>query len=552
MIVFWSSPRAAGKSEIAPDNFGDDRRDARRLKGLIIAMTSAVSPDSLPHLPLRWFPPRHRKSTMLSKKTIIGAGWLVSSRLGGRLIDFVTVLVLAKTLTPTDFGLTALAATVIAIVDTILEVPLLQALTRLKYVEKSHLDTAFTLGLLRGLVLSLIVLLAAWPFSYFLHESRLPALVAALAIAPVARSLYSPSMVHFTHKMSFREIFIAEFVGKVFAAIISITVMLLGGGYWAIIAANISASVITTIISYVFAPYKPALSLANISDFSGFIGWFGCSQVISAISWQFDRILLGHYVSKSDIGRYTMASDLSNLPSQSIIGPAMQTAMAAFSKINDDPERLAGAYLRASRFTLMLAAPACIGISLTSDLIFDVLFGAKWKGADVYLRWLSLATICYVYFQPVYALALSTNNTKAVFKVSIIDFLSKLFLVPIFLFYYSIDGVVAARVVVSVIILCCSSLVAHELSGVSIVDELKSTWKTAVACAVMTFSVVFFRRYLNELHLISFWELVVTAASGATIYIGALLALGVRPINCSRGRSRGSFSGSFKCSGAAA
>ena len=492
-------------------------------------MTSAVNPDFRPTLHSRGFPPRHRESSMLSKKTIIGAGWLVSSRLGGRLIDFGTVLVLAKTLTPTDFGLTALAGSLIAIVDTILEVPLLQALTRLKCVEKSHLDTAFTLGLLRGLLLSFIVLSAAWPFSYFFHDNRLPALVAALAIAPFARSVYSPSMVYFTHRMSFREIFIAEFTGKIFAAIISITVMLLGGGYWAIIAANASANVVTTIISYIFAPYKPGLSLANISDFSGFIGWFGGSQVISALSWQFDRILLGHYVSKSDLGRYTMASDLSNLPSQSIIGPAMQTAMAAFSKINDDPTRLAGAYLRASRFTLMLAAPACIGMSLTSDLIFNVLFGAKWEGADIYLRWLSLATISYVYFQPVYALALSINNTKAVFKVSLIDFLSKLLFVPILLFYFSTNGVVAARMAASVIICVVSSLVAHELSGVSIADELKSVWRTAVACAVMICSVIFLRRYLNELHLISFLELVVTAAGGATVYIGALLALGVRP-----------------------
>lgn len=465
---------------------------------------------------------------MLSKKTIIGAGWLVSSRLGGRLIDFVTLLVLAKTLTPTDFGLTALAGTVIAIVDTILEVPLLQALTRLKDVEKAHLDTAFTLGLLRGLVLSLIVLLAAWPFSYFLHDSRLFALVTTLALGPVARSLYSPSMVYFTHKMSFREMFIAEFTGKVFASLISISVMLLGGGYWAIIAASISSSIVATIISYVFAPYKPALSLAKVSDFSGFIGWFGCSQIVSALSWQLDRIVLGYYISKADLGRYAIASDLATLPSQTIVGPAMQTAMAAFSKINDDPARLAGAYLKASRFTLMLAAPACIGMSLTSDLIFDVLFGEKWRGADVYLRWLSLTTIFYVYFQPVYALALATNNTKAIFKVMLIEFLSKLILIPILLFYFSTDGVVAARVVVSVIVYVVSSLVAHELSGVSVVAELKSVWKTAVACAVMICSVVFLRRYLNELHLISFWELVVTAAGGATVYIGALLALGIR------------------------
>jgi hypothetical protein len=115
---------------------------------------------------------------MLSTKTILGAGWSVSARLGGRAIDFVTVLVLARTLTPADFGLTALAMTLIAIVDTVLEIPLLQALTRLKCVEKSHLDTAFTLGVLRGLLVSLVVLAAAWPFSIIFHDSsgrRFPA-----------------------------------------------------------------------------------------------------------------------------------------------------------------------------------------------------------------------------------------------------------------------------------------------------------------------------------------------------------------------------------------
>jgi O-antigen/teichoic acid export membrane protein len=150
-------------------------------------------------------------------------------------IDFVTVLVLARTLTPADFGLTALATTLIAIVDTVLEIPLLQALTRLKCVEKSHLDTAFTLGVLRGLLVSLVVLAAARPFSIIFHDSRLTALVAALATGPIARSLYSP------------------------------------------------------------------------------------------------------------LGQYTMANDLSVLPTQSLIGPAMQPVMAAFSRIIDDPERLGNA-----------------------------------------------------------------------------------------------------------------------------------------------------------------------------------------------------------------
>ncbi len=179
---------------------------------------------------------------MLTTKTILGAGWTVSSRLAGRLLDFGTVLILARMLTPADFGLTALAMTLTVIVDTVFQVPLIQALTRLDDVKKPHLDTAFTLGLLRGLVLSLIILAAAWPFAHIYHDDRLVALVATLAIGPMARSLYSPGIVKFIRKMSFRQTFVAEILGKVISSLIAILVVYLGGGYWAIAASSVTDS----------------------------------------------------------------------------------------------------------------------------------------------------------------------------------------------------------------------------------------------------------------------------------------------------------------------
>jgi len=152
---------------------------------------------------------------MLTMKTILGAGWTVSSRLTGRLIDFGTVLVLARTLTPADFGLTALAMTLTVIADMVLEIPIIASLTRLDHVEKSHLDTAFTLGALRGLVLAVVILAAAWPFSRIYNDSRLIPLVAVIAIGPIARSLYSPAMVNYIRNMSFRQVFLAEISGKI-------------------------------------------------------------------------------------------------------------------------------------------------------------------------------------------------------------------------------------------------------------------------------------------------------------------------------------------------
>ena len=208
---------------------------------------------------------------MLTAKTILGAGWTVSSRLAGRLIDFVTVLVLARVLTPADFGLTALAMTLTALVDTLLDVPLIQALTRLRDVTKSHLDTAFTLGCLRGLSLLAVILAAAWPFSYIYNDKRLVPLVAATAIAPLMRGLSSPAMVNYVRQMSFRQVFATEFVGKVIASIIAIGVLYLGGGYWAIAANTIAGSAVAALVSYFLAPYRPRLTLSHFAEFSGFL-----------------------------------------------------------------------------------------------------------------------------------------------------------------------------------------------------------------------------------------------------------------------------------------
>jgi len=462
-------------------------------------------------------------------KTILGASWLVSARLGGRAIDVVTVLVLARTLTPADFGLTALAMTLIAVADTVLEIPLMQALIRMKFVEKSHLDTAFTLGILRGLLLSFVVLAAAWPFSIIFHDSRLTALVAVLAIGPISRSLYSPSMVKFIQQMSFRQAFTAELIGKILASATAISLVYLGGGYWAIAASSVVGSLAATLITYLLAPYRPALSLSKVSEFSTFLGWFSSAQLVSALSWQFDRVLLGYFVTKSVLGQYTMATDLAVLPTQSMIGPAMTPVMAAFSRIKDDRERLRNAYLKASRFTMLLAVPVCVGMSLTSDLIVNALLGgSKWKEAAIYLQWLALATLFSAYYSPLYSLALAIDRPSVIFRLNAIELFFRILLISLGLYFYSLMGAVAARGAISIIMFFVALATARKLIGISMAVEVGNLWKVGVSCSVMALLVLLLRHELAGRDLNAIIELGFTAAFGAAVYIGALFVLGVR------------------------
>lgn len=468
---------------------------------------------------------------MLTRKTILGAAWTVSSRLSGRLIDFLILLILARILTPADFGLTALAATVTVIADMVLELPTLQALTRFPSVTKSHLNTAFTVSAIRGVVLGSVLLLAAWPFAQIYQDHRLVALVLVSASGPLARSLYSPAMVQYIRAMSFRQVFFAEIVGKLVAAAIAIVAVFLGAGYWAIVLSGVSASIAATSMSYVLAPYRPRLSLSELRHFTAFLGWLSGAQIIIALSWQFDRILLGFSLSKAALGQYSMASDLSVMPTQSLIGPAMQPLMAAFAQITESQERLRSAYSKASRFTMLLAAPACIGMSLTSDLIAAVLLGPQWGDAGTYLRWLALSTVLTAFYQPLHSLALATNQTNLVFRLTLVELCSKVILMSLGLYFFSLLGVVVARGMVSLIVFILSLLAARRLVGTKAASELANLWQVAAGCTVMTILVIGLRHTLAEAHIPSLLEMGAVSLLGAGAYFASLYTLGVRLTN---------------------
>ncbi|WP_019905978.1 lipopolysaccharide biosynthesis protein [Methylobacterium sp. 77] len=465
---------------------------------------------------------------MLGSKTLLGAGWSVLARLASRIVDFVTLLVLARMLGPADFGLTAIAVSIISIVDMVLEVPLVQALTRLRDLGKAHLDTAFTLGLARGGAVAILLVGAAWPIAMIYQDERLFWLIIVLALGPIARTLYSPAMVYFYRELDFRTAFIADFSGKLVASAMSVGVLAAGGGYWAIVVNIVASSVIPTILSYVFAPYRPATSLERLSDFASFTGWFTSSQIVAALNWQYDRVFLGYHLDKASLGRYTVASDFSVLPTQTIIGPAMRPVMAAFSKISHDPVRLRTAFLKASRLTMFIAAPAGIGIALTSDLIVTIILGTQWIEAAGYLKWLALSVVLSAYYQPFYALCLATDRTKLIFTVNALDFIVKVGLTTVAFYVGGLYGMLYARALASVFLFLVSAFYARRLLGVTLFSQIGNLWQVALSCAIMSILVSMLHQALPLIDFGVVGGLLTMSVAGGLIYVGCMLAFGFR------------------------
>ncbi|WP_267414880.1 oligosaccharide flippase family protein, partial [Sphingomonas sp. GC_Shp_4] len=276
----------------------------------------------------------------IGKRTAAAAIWLVSVRLLTKSIDFIALLVLARLLTPADFGLVAIAMTLIFIVEAVLELPINQALVRQSAITQSQLDTAFTLAVLRGLILAALLALAAYPFSFVYGDHRLVGLVLALGWAPVLRGLMSPKLAVYARQIDFRRDFIIDLSGKVVSLAFSIVLAWQTHSYWALVLGTVVTPLVMMITSYLVAPYRPRLSLRDWPIFAGFAGWSTVTQMLSALSWQADRLILGRFATRQQLGTFTLANDLSYIPELALIKPIMRPLMSAFAHVGDSPERL--------------------------------------------------------------------------------------------------------------------------------------------------------------------------------------------------------------------
>lgn len=465
---------------------------------------------------------------MLTLRTIFGAGWTVGARLAGRIIDIGTLLLLARILAPADFGLTALAISIIAVIDMVLEVPLVQALTRLPAIDKRHLDTAFTLGLLRSVLVVVTVVVLAWPISLIYGEPRLVALVAVLSLSPASRSLFSPALAHLMRDIRFREMFIIQVAGKVCAALVAAAALWAGAGYWAIVGNNVASNVVTMLLTYVVAPYLPSFSLKRFGDFSGFMGWFTASQVIAALNWQLDRLLLGGAIPAATLGKYSMASDLSVIPMQTFLGPAMSAVIAGFSRINQDTERLKSAFMKAVRIAMLIAFPSCVFLSLGAPLLVDLLFDDRWTDAVIYLQVLALIVLPTAYNPVVQAYALATDRPRIVAEINAIDLALKIVALPLGLYFFSIWGVLIAKGVTTLLVLGVWVFYSRTYARVTIAAQLRNLREVSLATAVMAASVWLVLQIDLIANAPTLVALIVAGATAGVTYLGALYASGLR------------------------
>lgn len=452
---------------------------------------------------------------------------LIVARLFTRGIDLVTLLVLGRLLSPADFGLVAIAMSVMMVVEAVTDLPIMNALARLRTATKDYLDTAFTISALRATAVAATLVALAWPMAVIYRDDRLIALICVLAIAPVSRSFASAALADLVRELEYRNLLLLELVGKLVGLVLAIGVAASTRSYWALAAGTIAAPLVGTIGSYIVAPYRPSLMLRQWHAFAGFFGWASVSQAVAALNWQLDQLLLGRLVSSFELGRFSMANNLASLPTQTIVTQLVGPLLVAFSRIREDKDRLRDAYQSSATTLVAIGLPAMIGLSLIADPLIRLVLGEQWHESAPILSWLSLSMIPALFVSPLGSLAMSLGQTKVLARVSVVELLIKASLLAVAAVHYGIAGVIAARLVTATLMAGYGMLMVRMLIGLSLQNQIVGPWRQIASCGIMAIAVFPCARYLSDIH--SPAGLIVgtglTVALGALVYAAAIFLL---------------------------
>lgn len=407
----------------------------------------------------------------------------VAGRLGGKVIDFATLLVLAQLLLPDDFGLIALAMTVILLIEALTEVPLTQPILRAEVPTPDYYDTAFTLGVLRAVVLGVVVTALAWPVGAFYDEPRLPLLIVALTAAPVMRSLISPRMADFARAYDMRPDMAMTLLGKAAAFGVVVTVALATRSHWAIAAGTITTPLVMTLFSYVAAPYRPRLGLARWGAFRDIVGWNSVNQLFGAIGFQIDRILLGRTLNTAMLGRYAMASDLVGVAFQGILYPLAAPLTVATAQAATLAARVR-AWGKILNAVLCLMGAILLGLTLLATPIVDVLLGEAWREAAPMLSWLALTSLPGIVGFVLGPLAVSLFRPQLIAQRTLIDLAVKVPLMLAGIAWFGLWGAVAARGISGVVAMVFAFTAAGQLLHVGVMAQMRMIHRTAAGLIV--------------------------------------------------------------------
>jgi O-antigen/teichoic acid export membrane protein len=323
----------------------------------------------------------------LKKQFVSSSLWSVTAAVFNNLASLLTFAILARFLTPVEFGTVALALVFIALSRVFVIAGIPDALIRKDTWSDSFASTAFWTNAALGLVIAGILSLGAAPILYHQYDRTFGLVLAALSATLLVEGSTTVHIAKLRREFKHKELARREIASNIVSSIIGVSLALNGWGVWAMVASRAVAVSLTSLILWRASQFRPLrhYSRTELSEISRFSSGILGSQLLNQAGTQIPVILLGGLIGPAAVGQYRVGARSLELIISLFIVPIQSAAVSVLSRFAADPNEIARSYIRLTRGCAALSCPVILGVgAVAPDFVF-IAFGPQWHDAGYVL-----------------------------------------------------------------------------------------------------------------------------------------------------------------------
>ncbi len=328
----------------------------------------------------------------LRKKTVTGSFWTLFERFGYLGIQFVSNLVLARLLMPSDFGTIGILIVFTTLSNVLIDSGLSSALVQKKSISEEDKSTVFFTNLAIALTVYVIIFFSAPLVAQYFHNPEIAKLLRVIELMVVIDAFAAIQNTTLSREMDFKTLAKYKIISIIIAVAVSIALAFAGWGVWALVVQYLLFSLCRALLLWLRTKWRPAIAFSKQS-FKALFG-FGSklllSRFIAELYNQFQSILIGRYFTAKDLGYYTQARQLMQIPVDSLSRVVNNVSFPAYSRLQDERKQLKLMVRQNLLVLVFVNTPLMFYLSTVAKPLLVFLYSDKWLESVPYFQFLCL------------------------------------------------------------------------------------------------------------------------------------------------------------------
>lgn len=337
----------------------------------------------------------HQES--LKNKTIKGVGWSAADALLGQGVTFIVGLVLARLLSPDEYGLIGICLIFTTVLNGIVDSGFSNALIRKKEVTDEDYNTMFMTNMAISIVLYVLLFISAPLVSDFFHRIELTALVRVTGLILFLNALSITQVTILTKNIDFKTKTKASLVSAIISGVIGIVMAFMGYGVWSLVAQQLSKQLLYTLCLWVLNKWWPKFTFYN--DSFKYMWGFGWKLLVSGILnnvWnQLYQVVIGRCYTSSTLGHYTRANECASIFSSNLTTIIQRVTFPVLSELQDDKKKLLVSYRKLIKVSMFVTVICMFALGAMAEPMIYSLIGPQWHQAATFLPFICITMSLY-------------------------------------------------------------------------------------------------------------------------------------------------------------